>query len=152
MLHRPQHWPSSENPAVSQLWCRPLWSGRLPVGKQGLYSSPKHWALFPVANVGSGGSSVVERRIRDRKASGSGPGWTRERIFFSRVFCADSFFRYPFHPRVTAVARKRSCSLGQKCRWRHDETYALWFTLSQFGFHIWYRHILTTVWHGKSII
>ena len=30
------------------------------MGKQGLYSSSEHWALFPVANVGSGDSSVVE--------------------------------------------------------------------------------------------
>ena len=27
-------------------------------------------------------------------------------------------FRYPFHPRVTAVARKRSWSFCQKCRWQ----------------------------------
>ena len=33
------------------------------------------------------------------------------------TFCADSF-RYPFHPRVTAVARKRSRSFCQKCRWQ----------------------------------
>ena len=24
------------------------------------------------------------------------------------TFCADSYFRYPFHPRVTTVARKKS--------------------------------------------
>ena len=33
------------------------------------------------------------------------------------TFCADSF-RYPFHPRVTAVARKKSRSFCQKCRWQ----------------------------------
>ena len=33
------------------------------------------------------------------------------------TFCADSF-RYPFHLRVTAVARKRSQSFCQKCRWQ----------------------------------
>ena len=33
------------------------------------------------------------------------------------TFCADSYFRYPFHPCVTAVARKRSRSFCQKCRW-----------------------------------
>ena len=33
------------------------------------------------------------------------------------TFCADSF-RYPFHPRFTAVARKRPRSFCQKCRWQ----------------------------------
>ena len=33
------------------------------------------------------------------------------------TFCADSF-RYPFHSRVTAVARKRSRSFCQKSRWQ----------------------------------
>ena len=34
------------------------------------------------------------------------------------TFCADSYFRYPFHPRVTTVARKKSRSFCQKCRWQ----------------------------------
>ena len=33
------------------------------------------------------------------------------------TFCAD-LFRYPFHPRVTTVARKKSRSFCQKCRWQ----------------------------------
>ena len=33
------------------------------------------------------------------------------------TFCADSYFG-PFHPRVTAVARKKSRSFCQKCRWQ----------------------------------
>ena len=33
------------------------------------------------------------------------------------TFCADSF-RYPFHPPVTAVARKRARSFCQKCKWQ----------------------------------
>ena len=41
------------------------------------------------------------------------------RIFFSRVdFLCWLLFRYPFHPRVTAEARKRSWSFCQKCRWQ----------------------------------
>ena len=62
------------------------------MGKQGLYSSSEHWVLFSVANVGSGDSSVVERRTRDRKVSSSSPGRSCGRIFFSSVFCADSYF------------------------------------------------------------
>ena len=39
-------------------------------------------------------------------------------------------FRYPFHPHVTAVARKRSRSFCQKCRWqvtaKHTYTLPMW--------------------------
>ena len=43
----------------------------------------------------------------------------RGRIFVSRVHCLCwLLFRYPFHPRVTAVARKRTRSFCQKCRWQ----------------------------------
>ena len=43
----------------------------------------------------------------------------RETFFFSRVnFLCWLLFRYPFHPRVTAVARKRPRSFCQKCRWQ----------------------------------
>ena len=45
---------------------------------------------------------------------GGGGGVCVCRIFFSR---ADSFW-YPFHPRVTAVAPKRSRSCCQTCRWQ----------------------------------
>ena len=41
------------------------------------------------------------------------------RVFFSRVnFLCWLLFRYPFHPRVTAVAHKRSWSFCPKCRWQ----------------------------------
>ena len=50
----------------------------------------------------------LERRTRDRKVAGSNPCWSGGRIFFSWVnFLCWLLFRYPFHPRVTAVARKR---------------------------------------------
>ena len=39
--------------------------------------------------------------------------------FFSRVnFLCWLLLRYPFHPRFTGVARKRSRSFCQKCRWQ----------------------------------
>ena len=41
------------------------------------------------------------------------------RIFFSRVnFLCRLLFRYPFHPRVTAVACKRPRSFCQRYRWQ----------------------------------
>ena len=40
-------------------------------------------------------------------------------IFFSRVnFLCWLLLRYPFHPRVTAEARKRTLSFCKKCRWK----------------------------------
>ena len=57
----------------------------------------------------------LERRTRDWKVAGSNPCWSGGRIFFSRVnFLCWLLFRYAFHPRVTAVARKRSRPFCQK--------------------------------------
>ena len=64
-----------------------------------------------------GDGSVVERRTRDRRFAGSSPGRSGGRIFLSRVnFMCRLSFPYPFHPCVTAVARKRSRSFFQRCR------------------------------------
>ena len=47
------------------------------------------------------------------------------RVFFSRAnFLCWLLFRYPFHPRVTAVAHKRPRSFCQKCRWQVTAKYA----------------------------
>ena len=60
------------------------------------------------------------------------------RIFFTRVdFLCWLLFRYPFHPRVTAVVRKRSRSFCQKWRWQVTAKHA--YTL-----HMW----LCMKWHG----
>ena len=71
---------------------------------------------------GGGGAGIaqwLERRTRDWKVAGSNPCWNGGRIFFSRVdFLCWLLFRYPFHPRVTTVARKKSRSFCQKCRWQ----------------------------------
>ena len=63
--------------------------------------------------------SVVERQARDRKVAGSIPNRSGGIIFFSCVkFLCRLLFRYPFHPRVIAAARKRARSFCQKCRWQ----------------------------------
>ena len=56
-----------------------------------------------------GDSSVVKCPTRDRKFSDSTSGISGGKIFFPmvNVLCR-LLFRYPFHPRVTAVARKFS--------------------------------------------
>ena len=75
------------------------------------------WGLGVVV-VGGGIAQWLERRTRDWKVAGSNPCWNGGRIFFSRVdFLCWLLFRYPFHPRVTTVARKKSRSFCQKCRW-----------------------------------
>ena len=68
---------------------------------------------------GAGIAQWLERWTRDWKVAGSNPCWNGRRIFFSRVdFLCWLLFRYPFHPRVTTVARKKSRSFCQKCRWQ----------------------------------
>ena len=80
----------------------------------------------------------LERRTRDWKVVGSNPCWSGGRIFFSRVdFLCRLIFRYPFLPRVTAVARKRSRSFCQKCRWqvtaKHAYTLRMWLCMKWHG-------------------
>ena len=80
----------------------------------------------------------LERRTRDWKVAGSNPCWSGGRIFFSSVdFLCWLLFRYPFHPRVTAVARKRSRSFCQKCRWqvtaKHAYTLRMWLCMKWHG-------------------
>ena len=68
---------------------------------------------------GAGISQWLERRTCDWKVAGSNPCWGGGSIFFSRVdFLCWLLFRYPFHPCVTAAARKRSRSFCQMCRWQ----------------------------------
>ena len=86
--------------------------------------------------MGAGIAQWLERRTRDWKVAGSNPSWNGGRIFFSRVdFLCWLLFRYPFHPRVTAVARKKSRSFCQKCRWqvtaKHAYTLRMWLLLNR---------------------
>ena len=70
-------------------------------------------------NRGAGIAQWLEHRTHDWKVAGSNPCWNGGRIFFSRVdFLCWLLFRYPFHPRVTTVARKKSRSFCQKSRWQ----------------------------------
>ena len=79
-----------------------------------------------------------ECQTHDWKVASSNPCRSSRRIFFSRVdFLCWLLFWYPVHPRVTAVARKRSRSFCQKCMWQVTANHA--FTL-----HMW----LCMKWHG----
>ena len=85
---------------------------------------------------GAGIAQWLERRTRDWKVAGSNPCWNGGRIFFSRVdFLCWLLFRYPFHHRVTTVARKKSRSFCQKCRWqvtaKHAYILRMWILLNR---------------------
>ena len=93
--------------------------------------------VFPNhAALGAGIAQWLEHRTRDWKVAGSNPCWNGGRIFFSRVdFLCWLLFRYPFHPRVTTVAHKKSRSFCQKSRWqvtaKHAYTLRMWILLNR---------------------
>ena len=68
--------------------------------------------------VNSWGILLVEHWTRDRKVASSNPSRSSGRIFFSKVNFMCWLIQCPFHPHVTSVARKRSWSFCQKCRWQ----------------------------------
>ena len=75
------------------------------------------YTVTVTATLGAGIAQWLELRTRDWKVAGSNPCRSGGRIFFSGVnFLYWLLFRYPFHPRVTAVARKRCWLFCQKCR------------------------------------
>ena len=87
---------------------------------------------------GAGIAQWLQRWTHDRKVAGLNPCWSGGRIFFSRVnFLCWLLFRYPFHPRVTPVARKRPRSFCQKCRWqvtaKHAYTLRMWLCMKWHG-------------------
>ena len=98
------------------------------------------------------------RRIRDREVSGSIPGRSIEIMFFSMVsFRCWRLFRYPFHPRVTAVARERSRSFCQKWRLqvtaKHTCILRIWLRMKWHcklvhGVHRTYAET-AAVWHSE---
>ena len=75
-------------------------------------------------------TAAVECQTRGQQVSGPSAG----RSFLSRVnFRCRLLLRYAFNPRVTAVARKRSRSFCQKCRWqvtaKHTCTLLMWLRI-----------------------
>ena len=112
-----------------------------------------------IMSWGAGIAHWLERQTRDRKVAGSNPCWSGGRIFFSRVnFLCWLLFRYPFHPRVTTVARKRSRSFCQKRRWqvtaKHAYTlrmcmwlYMKWHGAWLYGVHRTRRDGSRFLWH-----
>ena len=106
----------------------------------------------------AGTAQWLEHRTSDWKVTGLNPCRSGGRIFFSRVdFLCWLLFWYPFHPRVTAVARKRSWSFRQKCRWqvtaKHTYTLRMWLCTKWHG--AWLYGVHRTVrmrWDGCSFM
>ena len=79
-------------------------------------------------------SSVVRAPDLWSKGCGFESLLERRENLFSRVnFLCWLLFRYPFHPRVTAVARERPWLFYQKCRWqvtaKHAYTLRMWLCM-----------------------
>ena len=96
------------------------------------------WSCFlflpGVCFLWDGGSSVVRAPDSWSKGRGFEPRQERRENFLHQGPLSVMTLRYPFHPRVTAVARKRSRSFRQKCRWqvpaKHTYTYLCVFEWS----------------------
>ena len=113
---------------------------------------------MPVVCTGAGDSSVVRapdswskghgfESLQERREKFSSPGSTS---------CGWLLFRCPFHPRVTAVARKRPRSFCQKCRWqvtaKHAYTLCMWLCMKwhgawSYGVHRTRRDGSSFMWH-----
>ena len=103
-----------------------------------LYPMEDRRETCPMYVRGAGIAQWLERQSRDWKVAGSNPSRSGGRIFFSGVnFLCWLLFRCPFHPRVTAVARKRPRSFRQKCRWqvttKHAYTLCMWLCMKWHG-------------------
>ena len=117
-------------------------------------SEGSDWLLCGVSKhceLGAGIAQWLERRTRDWKVAGSNPCWGGGRIFFSRVnFLCWLLFRCPFHPRVTAVARKRPRSFCQKRRWqvtaKHAYTLRMWLCMKWHGAWLYGVHRTRRDW------
>ena len=106
---------------------------------------------------GGGDSSVV--RAPDSWSKGRGFESLQERreyLLLQGNFLCWLLFRYPFHPRVTAVARKRPRSFRQKCRWqvtaKHAYTLRMWLCMKWhgawlYGVHRTRRDGSSFMWH-----
>ena len=89
---------------TSHLWQHPFTHG----GNHRLLDCYANEGVTLSSPQGAGIAQWLEHRTRDWKVAGSNPCWNGGRIFFSRVdFLCWLLFRYPFHPRVTTVARKK---------------------------------------------
>ena len=93
------------------------------------YHAGTHILSILIVSLGAGVACWLECRTRDRKVCQFESRQERRDDFLLRSqLCVLILFRCPFHPRVTAVARKRPRSFCKKCRWRVTPKHAYTLT------------------------
>ena len=75
----------------------------------------------------------LERRTRDRKFRVQIPAGAAGEFFLQSQLCVLTLTRCPFHPYVTAVARKRPRSFCRKCRWQITSEHTYTFDSTKVG-------------------
>ena len=108
--------------------------------------------VTPVSlSQGTGIAQWLECQARGQKAAGVNPCRSGGRIFSRVNFLCWLLFQYLFHPRVTAVARKRPRSFWQKCRLQLNShaPYVCGFAWSDMvhGIHRMRRDGRSFMWH-----
>ena len=95
----------------------------LPSGVQNALESLQE---LHIDKIRVGIAQWLEWQTRDWKVVGSNPCRSGGKTVFSRAdFLCWLLFWYSFHPHVTTVARKRSQSFCQKCRWQVTAKHAI---------------------------
>ena len=88
-------------------------------------------------HLGAGIAQWLECWTCDWKVAGSNPCSNGSRIFPRVTFLCWPLFQYLFHPCITTVARKRSRSFCQRCRWqvtaKHAYTLCMWLCMKWHG-------------------
>ena len=127
----------------------------LPLGQTGSHrGDEKPCKQFPTLSRVLRYSSVV--RAPDSRLKGRGfESWQERRENFllkGQIYVL--FFRCPFHPRVTAVERKRSRSFCQRCMWqvtaKHACTLRMWLCVKWHG--AWLYGVHRTRRDGSSFM
>ena len=131
------HWgvTRTSKSVCSMMWNRSWVTAYKWNGQSHLFFIKTLWTYW---HRGAGIAQWLERRTHDWKVVSSNPRRNGRRILFSRVnFLCWLLFRYPFHPCVTAVARKRPWSFCQTCRWqvtaKHAYTLRMWLCMKWQG-------------------
>ena len=98
---------------------------------------------------------MVRAQTHDWKVTGLSPCRGSGSIIFSRVnFLCWLLFQYPFYPCVNAVARNRSQSFRQKCRWqvtaKHVCTLRMWLCMKWHSAWLYGEHRMC--WGSSSFM
>ena len=114
------HWLSQITSSASRVW-RPAGLCSGPFVICALYQTSWDSLLVTAPDSWSKGCEFKSRQER------------QENFVLQSQLCVLTLIRYPFHHRVTAVARKRPWSFCQKCRWQVTPKHA--YTLTHWSWN-----------------